>query len=90
MIANIIDRRKRPYRWKAVAAIAEAVWHDNSVEDSDQAVPEPAESEVVYDEIEGVSLAEAIDWAQKMPGDVTLYIYDLGQGTNPRPLGRTS
>jgi hypothetical protein len=85
VIVNIIDRRKRPYRWKAVTAIAETVWHDNSVEDADQAVPGPAESEVGYDDIEGVSLAKAIDWAQKMPCEVTLYIYDLGQGTNPRP-----
>jgi hypothetical protein len=88
VIANIIDHRKRPYRWKAVTAIAEAVWHDNSVEDADQAVPGSPEGDVAYDEVEGVSLAEAIDWAQKKPCDVTLYIYDLGRGTNAASLSR--
>jgi hypothetical protein len=37
MITNIIDRRKRPYRFWKVNAIVEAAWHDNSVNDADQA-----------------------------------------------------
>jgi hypothetical protein len=37
MIANIIDKRERKYRWKRVQAIIEAVWHDNACKDSDQA-----------------------------------------------------
>jgi hypothetical protein len=35
MIWNIIDRRKRPYRWRVVTAIIEATWHDDSCPDSD-------------------------------------------------------
>jgi len=35
MILNIIDNRKRPYRWKRISAIIEATWHDNSCEDAD-------------------------------------------------------
>ena len=74
MIANIVDQRKRRHRWKRVRVIAEAAWHDNSVADADQ-----AESDAVavdYDEMDGISLAEAIAWAQGLPGDVTLFIYD--------------
>lgn len=37
MIRNIIDRRDRSYRWKTVNAIIEAVEHDNSCADADQA-----------------------------------------------------
>ncbi len=36
VIFNIIDRRKRQYRWKKITAIIEPTYHDNSVEDSDQ------------------------------------------------------
>jgi hypothetical protein len=42
MISNIIDRRKRQYRWKQITAIIEPTYHDNSVDDSDETeVPEP-------------------------------------------------
>ena len=37
MIWNIIDNRRRPYRWREVNAIVEAVEHDNSCPDADQA-----------------------------------------------------
>jgi hypothetical protein len=37
MIWNIIDRREQPYRWREVNAIVEAVEHDNSCRDADQA-----------------------------------------------------
>jgi hypothetical protein len=30
MIWNIVDRRKRPYRWKAITAIIEPTYHDNN------------------------------------------------------------
>jgi hypothetical protein len=74
MISNIVDCRTRKYRWKRVRVIAEATWHDNSVADSDQATP--SVGEVDYDELDDVSLAEGIAWAQAIPGDVTLFIYD--------------
>jgi hypothetical protein len=37
MLWNIIDKRTRPYRWREVNAIVEAVEHDNSCADADQA-----------------------------------------------------
>ncbi len=82
MIANIIDRRTRKYRWKSVQAIIEAIWHDNSCEDSDQAQvgSENGDSYVLYEERDGVSVSEAVTWAQGQSCPVTLYLYD--QGTN--------
>lgn len=37
MIWNIVDRRSRAFRWKLINAIIEAIEHDNSVADADQA-----------------------------------------------------
>ena len=63
MIWNIIDRRTRPYRWGRINAIIEAVEHDNSVADADQA-PESGPLDVIdYDQREGVTVKEAVDWA---------------------------
>lgn len=61
MICNIIDQRKRRYRWARVTVIAEATFHDNSVADSDQASPDA--DAVEYAEESGLSLADAIAWA---------------------------
>ncbi len=81
MIWNIIDRRTRPYRWARINAIIEATCQDNMCADTDIA-PEPdAETHIVYDEREGVSLNEAINWANTQTCQVTLYLYDEGQGT---------
>jgi hypothetical protein len=76
MIQNIIDRRKRNYRWARVDVVVEPTWHDNTCRDSDQAVRD--DREPVYDAQSGVSLADAIDWAQALPLPMTLYIYDDG------------
>lgn len=80
MIWNIIDRRERRHRWKAITAIIEPTFHDNSVPDSDTA--EEIEGVTEYEEREGVSLADAVAWASAFPFPVTLYLYDLGKGTN--------
>ena len=56
MLWNVIDRRTRPYRWREVDAIVEAVEHDNSCPEADQA-PESNPSLVVdYDALEAVSV----------------------------------
>lgn len=81
MIWNIIDRRKRPHRWARINAIIEATWHDNSCDDADTAPPVRAEDEVTYDQLEGVSLQEAVAWASNQSCPVTLYLYDDGAGT---------
>ena len=79
MIWNIIDRRRRQYRWKAITAIIEPVAQDNSCKDSDQA-DEPEGDFSFYDQQPEISLADAVVWAQSQPYAVTLYLYDLGGG----------
>src|SRR5258708_33782491 len=79
MISNIIDRRKRKYRWKEITAIIEPTYHDNLVDDGDKAeIPEPGF--IDYDEMRIISVADAIAWATSLPFAVTLYLYDLGSG----------
>ncbi len=80
MIGNIIDRRKRPYRWRAVNAVVEAIEHDNSVPDADQAVEADVKTVVDYDQRLSVSVRDAVLWAAEQPCEVTLYLYDLGGG----------
>jgi hypothetical protein len=84
MIWNIVDRRKRPYRWKRINAIAEATSHDNAKSDGDQV--EGSADDIVYGQREGISLADAIMWANSLPGGVTLYLYDEGGGTTRSSL----
>jgi hypothetical protein len=79
MIANIIDNRERPYRWKVVNAVVEAVENDNACEDADQAT-EPAYASSGYDERRSVSVQAAVEWATAKPEAVTLYLYDDGEG----------
>ena len=74
MILNVIDNRKFPYRWKRVKAAVEPTWHDNKCKDSDQA--EASQNELDYDERANFSLADAVNWANKFPFSVTLYLYD--------------
>ena len=62
-----------------VDAIVEATSHDNSKSDGDQA--EGSAEDIVYGQREGISLADAIMWANSLPGGVTLYLYDEGGGT---------
>ena len=81
MIWNVIDRRKRAYRWTKINAIVEATWHDNSVNDGDIAPVVDDQGEVTYDQKEGISVHEAINWANSQTCPVTLYLYDEGTGT---------
>jgi hypothetical protein len=78
MIWNIIDRRRRPYRWKAITAIMEPTYHDNSVADSDQA--HETTDDIIYDQRAELSVADAVAWVQSLPFPATLYLYDLGDG----------
>ncbi len=80
MLWNVIDKRARPYRWREVNAIVEAVEHDNSCADADQAPASDPAITVDYDALEAVSVQEAIAWANAQPCPVTLYLYDLGGG----------
>lgn len=75
MIANVIDNRSLRYRWNRVNAVAEPTWHDNKCPDADQA--KPTEDEVDYEERAGISVNEAIKWADDLPYSVTLYLSDV-------------
>lgn len=77
-LCNVIDRRKRPYRFAKINAIVEPTCHDNSVKDSDRA--EPGYRGIGYDEREHISLAAAVVWAREFAHAVTLYLYDEDGG----------
>ena len=79
MITNVIDKRNKPYRWKTVNAVIENTWQDNSCADSDQ-TSKTSEFQVPYDEKQNISVAQAMTWGMSQKADVTLYIYDKGDG----------
>lgn len=75
MIWNIVDGRKRRYRWRKVNAVIENVKHDNAVDDADIFDEENGDAPP-YDSKKGILLHEAVKWAESAPGKVTLYLYD--------------
>lgn len=77
-ILNIIDRRKRPYRFETVNAVIEPTRHDNRCKDADHAGGK--DDWMGYDEREHISLSAAIEWAMTFPDEVTLYVYDKDGG----------
>ena len=77
-IVNIVDDRKRKYRFLKINAVIEAAWHDNSCDDSDQI--EKWDTGPDYAEREHISLETAIRWANDIPSPVTLYLYDEDDG----------
>jgi hypothetical protein len=79
MITNLIDGRKSRHRWKTVNAVLESTYHDNCCDDADQA-REDGEDEVLYEERLNISIAEAMAWGMSVKAEVTLYLYDQGQG----------
>ena len=76
MICNIRDSRSRPFRWRRVKAILEATAHDNSSPDADPAPP--SDLDVTFEERNGISIPEAVAWAEDQPSAVTLFLYDEG------------
>jgi hypothetical protein len=76
MLCNIRDSRSRPLRWLRVKAILEATAHDNDCPDSDP-VP-PSDLDLTVEERDGISVPEAVAWAEAQPGAVTLFLYDEG------------
>jgi hypothetical protein len=79
MITNIIDKRRRPYRFLKVNAVVEAAWHDNSVNDADQA-PSGKNDGPTYEERQHIPLSEAVTWASALAESVTLFLYDEDAG----------
>lgn len=89
-ILNIIDRRKRYYKFGKVNAIIEPTRHDNSVKNADRAPRSPKMDRawIGYDEREHISVAEALRWAQNHQDVVTLYLYDKDGGIYARKVTR--
>lgn len=87
-LCNVIDRRKRPYRFANVNAVIEPTCHDNSIDGADQA--EGGYAGIGYDEKEHVTVAHACKWAQSFDHAVTLYLYDEDGGIyaadDPEPV----
>ena len=79
MITNIIDKRKRRYRFLKINAIVEAAWQDNTVKDADQAPPGEKDGPL-YEEREHIPLSDAITWATAFAEPVTLFLYDEDAG----------
>ena len=75
MIVNMIDLRENPYRWKSILAVVESAGKNNEAEGGD-----PVETgltvEIDYAEREGISVRDAVLWAEQLQGKVTLYLYD--------------
>lgn len=82
MLTNIIDRRKRYYRYKKVNAVIEPTRNDNSVKNADRAKRNPKMDKawLGYDDKEHVSVLEAVVWAAAHQDEVTLYLYDKDAG----------
>jgi hypothetical protein len=80
VIFNIIDCRKKQYKWRYVYAIVEPTWHDNNKSpETDHIDPAVfAHQEDDYDERAHIALHDAVVWAERLPYAVTLYIYDDG------------
>ncbi len=75
MLINIIDLRESPYRWKEILAVVESASKNNSAENADT-VESVGGIEIDYAEREGLTVREAVLWAEQLQGKVTLYLYD--------------
>jgi len=64
-----------------VNAVIEATEHDNSCIDADQADEISPLVVIDHDRRDNVSVQEAIHWANEARCPVTLYIYDVTDGT---------
>ena len=75
MLVNMIDLREREYRWSRVMAVLESATKNNEAEHADQVKPGLG-IEIDYAERVGISVREAVLWAEKTDGPLTLYLYD--------------
>ena len=75
MIVNIIDLRENPYRWAKVLATVEDAGRATQAEDGDTLKMAPGVA-IDYAEREGISVHEALNWANFLPSPIVLTIYD--------------
>jgi len=75
-LVNVLDLREKPYRWSDILAVAQNAAGFNAAEDGDK-IPENGDYiQIDYAERDGVSVCEAILWAERLDGMITLTIYD--------------
>jgi hypothetical protein len=82
MLINLIDLRESPYRWKTILAVVESAAKNNRAENADT-VESAGGVEIDYAEREGVTVREAVLWAEQLQGKVTLYLYDKDREWTP-------
>jgi len=75
MLVNMIDLREQEYRWSHVMAVLESATKNNEAEHADQVKPGLG-IEIDYAERCGISVREAVLWAETTEGPLTLYLYD--------------
>jgi hypothetical protein len=75
MLVNMIDLREQEYRWSRVMAVLESATKNNEAEGADHVKPGLG-IEIDYAERTGISVREAVLWAEKTDGPLTLYLYD--------------
>ena len=76
MLVNVMDLRERPLRWSRILAVVQSAADDAAAEDADP-VPDAGDIRIDYAEREGISVRDAILWAERLDGMVTLHLYDL-------------
>ncbi|MEM9969999.1 MAG: hypothetical protein AAF762_02715 [Pseudomonadota bacterium] len=73
---NVIDLREQPYRWREVVAVLESAFKNNEAEGADKVTGDIG-ALIDYAERPGISVREAMQWAEGAGGPVTLYLYDM-------------
>ena len=76
MIVNVIDLRENPFRWGRIMAVAEDAGRATVSVDGDR-LPQSADVAIDYAERDGVSVHEALRWAEGLPAPAVLTLYDV-------------
>jgi hypothetical protein len=80
-ITNIVDGRRNEFCSIGLQAIIEPSCHDNDQPGAQQFDFDDPKITTGYDEINNVTIAEALEWANTFQFPVTLYLYD-GEDTS--------
>ena len=76
MLMNVVDLRERTYRWREVLAVIESGFKNNEAQDADHVTGDIG-AMIDYAERAGISVRDAVHWAEQAGGPVTLYLYDM-------------
>jgi hypothetical protein len=75
-ITNIVDGRSNKFRSSGLQAIIEPSYYDNDQQGAQQFDVNDPEITTGYDEINDVTIIEALEWANSFKFPVTLFLYD--------------